>query len=110
MHRTAHFITLTAGNIKPLPHTVAEVNAILTVSGGAVVACRNNAVVLDDDSAVISAQTGSSLQHGLSNVEIIIVLVTPLHTFTLFLYIGFTIIIDYNTVRADIQYFNVGRL
>jgi hypothetical protein len=79
VNRTAHLVTLAAGNIQLVSHAVAEVTAIFASAGSAVVAGGNDNVILDYDRAVFLTQTGASFSYGLGNIKIIIMLCYSAH-------------------------------
>ena len=79
MDRAAQFIPLSAGHIHGLPSAVAQIHAVLPPPGRAVVPGGNDLVVLDDDGSVAPPQAGGALQHRLRDVQIVVLLVDPLH-------------------------------
>ena len=79
MHAAAQLIPLAARHAHLLAHAVAEVGAVFPPAWRAVVAGRHDLVVADDDRAVLPAQAGRPLQHGLGDVQVIVLLYDPLH-------------------------------
>ena len=74
MDRAAHLVALAAGDLQLFAHTKIQIGAVLTATGGAVVARCDDDVVLDDDGAVFFAQAGASLGDRLGDIKIIVVL------------------------------------
>ncbi len=68
MDGAAHFVAFAAGNTECIAHAVIDVGAVLSASGRAVVARRDDDVVFDDDRAVMLAQTGASLGNGFCDI------------------------------------------
>jgi hypothetical protein len=74
VNRAAKLVSLSAGDVELVSHTVIEVAAVLSAARRAVVSGRYDNVVLDDDSAVLFAQAGATLGDRLRYVKIIIML------------------------------------
>ena len=79
MDRAAKLVSLTSGDIKSVSHTIIEIAAVLSASGGTVVTSGDDNIVLDYDRAVFLTQTGASLCYGLGDIKIIIMLCYSAH-------------------------------
>ena len=92
MHRAAHLIPLSPRNVQLLADADAAVDAVFAAARRAVVAARDNLVVVHDDCAVTAPQAGAALQNGLRNVQIIIFFVRARHGpfFLLFSFFHYT--------------------
>ena len=78
---SVNFPDLAARHLQRLAGAKAHVHAVFPPTGGAVVAGGNDLVVLDDDSAVDPAQTGGTLQNGLGDVQVVVLLADAVHNF-----------------------------
>ena len=81
MNTSAHFISFAAGDTQFFSHAVVEVVAVLSASGSAVVACGNDFIVAHDDGAILTAQTGRTMQDSIGDVQVVVDLIgaTTIH-------------------------------
>ena len=79
MHAAAELIALAGGHLELLPGAAAQIDAVLAAPGRAVIAGRDDLVIADDDRAILAPQTGGAFQHALRNIQIIVLLVYPVH-------------------------------
>ena len=79
----AQLIALAARHLQLHAHAPAEVGAVFSASGRAVVAGGNDLVVADNDRAILPPQTRRALQHRLGDVQIVVFFFNSLHTFRL---------------------------
>jgi hypothetical protein len=74
VNRAAKLVSLSAGDVELVSHTVIEVAAVLSAAGRTVVSGRDDNVVLYDDRAVLFAQAGATLGNRLRDIKIVIML------------------------------------
>ena len=86
--RAAQLIALAAGHVHGLPGAVAQVHAVLPATGRAVIAGGDDLVVFDDDGSIAPPHTGGPLQHGLGDIQVIVLFVDALHTAVLPVHLG----------------------
>ena len=79
MDTAAQLIALATGNTQLLTTADTQVTAVGTSAGRTVIAGRNDLIILNDDGADVVAQAGGTLQNGLGDIEIIIMLVSSVH-------------------------------
>ena len=74
VYRTAQLVSLASRDTELVSHTEHKIRAVLSVSGSAVVARRDDTVVLNYYCTVALAKARASLGYGLCYIEIIIML------------------------------------
>ena len=78
MDAAAEFVPLTGGNMQRLARADAQIAAVPAAAGRPVVAGGNNFVVADNNGAVFAPKAGGTLQNGIGNIKVIILLTRAL--------------------------------
>ena len=76
----AQLVPLAGGDVHGLPGAIAQVHAVFSAPGRAVIAGGDDLVVLDDDGPIAPAQAGGALQHRFGDVQIVILFVDAVHS------------------------------
>ena len=71
MDTSAQLIALSLGHAEFLSGAVIQVYAVGAPPRSTYIACGDNLVILDDDSAEIAPQTGASFKHSLGDIKIV---------------------------------------
>lgn len=79
MYRTTELVTFSAGDFELFTNAITKLVAIDASTGRTVVAGGNDFVVSYNDSTIMSAAAGGTLQHGLGNIQIVVDLINAVH-------------------------------
>ena len=78
MNRAAKLIALSVRDIEPFARAASHVRAVFSAAGSAVIACRDDAVVFDDNCAEISPQASPAFSDSLRDIEVIVYFVNAI--------------------------------
>jgi len=68
----AKLVTLTGGDLQALTGAYAQIAAVSSASGGAVIAGGDDLIGAHDDGTVLASKAGGALQNGVCNIQIVI--------------------------------------